>query len=119
MTPVTAVSSATAPSTRICRVVRPPIAGILPGGVEGGVRGRFRGMQTNQLSPDTLRRLAELRPTEGKVVSLYLNLDPAEFGDGRARSSSINSVLDEAERRARDEKPPVRDDVQRIRDLFK
>jgi peptide chain release factor subunit 1 len=76
-------------------------------------------MQTNQLSPDTLRRLAELRPTEGKIVSIYLNLDPAEFGDGRARSSAINSVLDEAERRARDEEPPVREDVQRVRDLFK
>jgi peptide subunit release factor 1 (eRF1) len=76
-------------------------------------------MQTNQLSPDTLRRLADLRPAGGKVVSLYLNLDPAEFGDGRARSSAINSVLDEAERRARDEEPAVREDVQRVRDLFK
>jgi peptide subunit release factor 1 (eRF1) len=76
-------------------------------------------MQTNQLTPDTLRRLADLRPSGGKVVSIYLNLDPAEFADGKARSSAINSVLDEAERRARDEEPPVREDVQRIRELFK
>jgi peptide chain release factor subunit 1 len=76
-------------------------------------------MQTNQLSPDTLRRLAELRPTDGKVVSIYLNLDPAEFGDGRARRSAINSVLDEADRQARAEEPAVREDVERIRDLFK
>jgi peptide chain release factor subunit 1 len=76
-------------------------------------------MQTNQLSPDTLRRLAELRPSEGKIVSIYLNLDPAEFGDGRAKRSAINSVLDEAERRAREEKPAVREDVDRIRELFK
>ena len=76
-------------------------------------------MQTNQLSPDTLRRLAELRPSEGKVVSIYLNLDPAEFGDGRARRSAINSVLDEAERLARDQDVAVREDVERVRDLFK
>jgi peptide subunit release factor 1 (eRF1) len=76
-------------------------------------------MQTNQVSPDTLRRLAEFRPSEGKVVSIYLNLDPAEFGDGRARASAINSVLDEAERRAREEKPAVGEDVERVRELFK
>src|SRR4051794_23646932 len=76
-------------------------------------------MQTNQLSPDTLRRLAELRPDEGKVVSLYLNLDPTEFASGAARSTAINSVLDEATRAARDEEPAVREDVDRIRDLFK
>jgi peptide chain release factor subunit 1 len=76
-------------------------------------------MQTNQPSPDTLRHLAELRASEGKVVSIYLNLDPAEFADGRARSSAINSVLDEADRLAREEAPPVRADVEGIRDLFK
>ena len=75
-------------------------------------------MQTNQLSPDTLRRLAELRPEEGKVVSIYLNLDPTEFASAPARSTAINSVLDEAARAARDEKPSVREDVDRIRDLF-
>src|SRR4051795_6224135 len=76
-------------------------------------------MQTNQLSPDTLRRLAELRPEEGKVVSIYLNLDPTEFASGAARSTAINSVLDEATRAARDEDLAVREDVGRIRDLFK
>src|SRR3954447_15238161 len=58
-------------------------------------------MQTNQLSSDTLRRLAELRP-DGKVISLYLNLDPSEFASGQARATEINSLLDEAERKARD-----------------
>src|SRR5437763_14053441 len=76
-------------------------------------------MQTNQLSPDTLRRLAELRPDTGKVVSLYLNLDPSEFSNGAARSTAINSLLDEAERAARDEDPAVRRDVQALRDHFK
>src|SRR4051794_12373656 len=75
-------------------------------------------MQTNQLSPDTLRRLAELRPEHGKVVSIYLNLDPSEFASGAARSTAINSVLDQAARRARDEDPSVREDVERVRELF-
>jgi peptide chain release factor subunit 1 len=76
-------------------------------------------MQTNQLSPDTLRRLAELRPDEGKVVSIYLNLDPTEFASGAARATAINSVLDEAGRAAREEAPSIREDVDRIREAFK
>jgi peptide subunit release factor 1 (eRF1) len=76
-------------------------------------------MQTNQLSTDTLRRLAELRPDEGKVVSIYLNLDPTEFASGAARSTAINSVLDQAGRAAREEDPAVRADVERVRDAFK
>lgn len=76
-------------------------------------------MQTNQLSPDTLRRLAELRPDDGKVVSIYLNLDPTEFASGQARATAINSVLDEAGRAAREEEPAVREDVERIREAFK
>jgi peptide chain release factor subunit 1 len=75
-------------------------------------------MQTNQLSPDTLRRLAELRPEHGKVVSIYLNLDPTEFASGAARSTAINSVLDQAARAAREEDPSVREDVERVRELF-
>lgn len=76
-------------------------------------------MQTNQLSPDTLRRLAGLRPEDGKVVSIYLNLDPTEFASGTARSTAINSVLDEASRAAREEGAGVREDVERISELFK
>ncbi len=76
-------------------------------------------MQTNQLSPDTLRRLAELRPDEGKVVSIYLNLDPTEFASAPARATAINSLLDEAGRAARDEDASVGEDVERVRDLFK
>src|SRR3954447_25921192 len=87
--------------------------------MEPCVRGRFRGMQTNQLSPDTLRRLAELRPHDGKVVSIYLNLDPTEFASGAARATAINSLLDQAARRARDEDTAVREDVERVRELFK
>src|SRR3954452_17508960 len=76
-------------------------------------------MQTNQLSPETLRRLAELRPDEGKVISIYLNLDPTEFAGGAARSTAINSVLDNAARAAREEDVHVREDVERVRDLLR
>jgi peptide chain release factor subunit 1 len=76
-------------------------------------------MQTNQLSPDTLRRLAELRPDEGKVISIYLNLDPTEFAGGAARSTAINSVLDNAARAAREEDVHVREDVERVRMLLR
>src|SRR3954470_23295762 len=86
---------------------------------EPSMPGSVRTMQTNQLSADTLRRLAEFRPDEGKVVSIYLNLDPTEFASGPARSTAINSVLDQAGRAARDEDPSVREDVDRIRDAFK
>jgi peptide chain release factor subunit 1 len=81
--------------------------------------GSVQTMQTNQLSPDTLRRLAELRPDDGKVVSIYLNLDPTEFASGAARATAINSVLDQAGRAAREEEPAVREDVERIREAFK
>ena len=76
-------------------------------------------MQTNELDTDTLRRLAELRPDDGKVVSVYLNLDPSEFATGQARSTAITSLLDEADREARGQAPAVREDVKRLREFFK
>ena len=76
-------------------------------------------MQTNELDTDTLRRLAELRPENGKVVSVYLNLDPSQFATGQARSTAITSVLDEADRLAREGDVSVRDDVKRLREFFK
>jgi peptide subunit release factor 1 (eRF1) len=36
------------------------------------------------------------------VLSLYLNLDPAEFATPPARATAVRSLLDEAERRVRD-----------------
>src|SRR3954453_8749702 len=117
MTPVTTVRAPTAPRISRCWTVRELMdrhsACDLP------MPGSVRSMQTNQLSPDTLRRLAELRPESGKVVSIYLNLDPTEFASGAARATAVNSVLDEASRAAREEDPSVREDVERIRDVFK
>ena len=59
-------------------------------------------MQTNELNRDTLRRLAELRPERGKVVSLYMSLDPTEFATPQARATQIHSLLDEGARRAKE-----------------
>jgi peptide chain release factor subunit 1 len=55
-------------------------------------------MQTNELDQALLRRLAELKPGTGKVLSLYLNLDPSEFATGQARATAIASLIDSAER---------------------
>jgi peptide subunit release factor 1 (eRF1) len=60
-------------------------------------------MQANEVTTERLRRLAEARPGEGgKVLSVYVDLDPSEFGTAPARATAITSVLDEAERELRD-----------------
>jgi peptide chain release factor subunit 1 len=51
---------------------------------------------------DELRRLAEVRLDRPIVLSLYLDLDPAQFATPPARATAIRSLLDEAERRLRE-----------------
>src|SRR5919205_3353022 len=82
-------------------------------------------MQTNELSSDLLRRLADFRPDGARVLSLFLNLDPSEFGTARARATEINSLLDQAAREARelegaghDEQQALHADVGRARRLL-
>jgi peptide subunit release factor 1 (eRF1) len=82
-------------------------------------------MQANELTRDRLRRLADVRPPTGKVLSLYLNLDPTEFATPAARSSEIRSLLSRAERIVRDEqrlsheeRAALRDDLERVRDFL-
>jgi peptide subunit release factor 1 (eRF1) len=82
-------------------------------------------MQTNQITPQTLRRLAEIRPEGAKVLTLYLNLDPTEFATPQARSTAIRSLLDDAERRLRDgdsldhqQRMALREDLERVREFF-
>lgn len=82
-------------------------------------------MQINQVDAGTLRRLAEMRPESGKVLSLYLNLDPTEFATPAARQTEIDSLLGEAEREAKnggelthDERTGLRSDVERVRRFF-
>jgi hypothetical protein len=53
-------------------------------------------MQPKELDAATLRRLSGMRPEQGKVLSIYLDLDPSELATPAARSSAITSVLDRA-----------------------
>ena len=81
-------------------------------------------MKVNELDVATLRRLSALRPERGKVLSLYLDLDPSTFATRAARATAITSLLDEAERKARsedgdhEERIALREDVERARDFF-
>lgn len=59
-------------------------------------------MQANEVTTERLRRLAQTSPGGGgKVLSVYVDLDPSEFATGPARATAITSVLDEAERELR------------------
>jgi peptide chain release factor subunit 1 len=51
---------------------------------------------------DDLRRLAGVRLDRPLVLSLYLDLDPAQFATPPARATAVRSLLDEAERRLRE-----------------
>src|SRR5918996_2807869 len=65
-------------------------------------RRRRQGMQVTAPDRDELRRLAEVRLDRPIVLSLYLDLDPAQFATPPARATAIRSLLDEAERRLRE-----------------
>ena len=56
-------------------------------------------MQTSELDRQRLRHLAGLRSPRGKVLSLFLNLDPSDLPTAKDRSSAVGSLLDEAHRR--------------------
>jgi peptide chain release factor subunit 1 len=81
----------------------------------------------DEVTTDRLRNLAALQAPEGaRVLSLYLDLSPSEFATGEARATEIESVLDEAERRAREVdgalshegRTALRRDVDRAREWF-
>jgi peptide chain release factor subunit 1 len=59
-------------------------------------------MQVTAPDRDELRRLSELQLDRPVVLSLYLDLDPAEFATPPARATAVRSLLDEADRRLRD-----------------
>lgn len=59
-------------------------------------------MQQSELDQDTLRRLAELAPGEGQVLSVYLDLSSSEFSTAAARATAVHSLVDEAGRRAKE-----------------
>src|SRR3954447_1344284 len=73
------------------------------------------------LTTDRLRELAETRSAAGKVLSVFINLDPRHFAAPPARATEINAVLDEASRTIRDhgslthdERTALQHDVERV-----
>jgi peptide chain release factor subunit 1 len=86
-------------------------------------------MQTNELTENRLRELARVHAgDDARVLSIFLNLDPAEFATPPARTSEISSVIDDAHRRVRESeglshgaRKGLEEDVQRadsfLRDL--
>src|SRR3954468_10010104 len=72
-----------------------------------------------------LRELAAVHPEQGRVLSVFLNLDPAQFGTPAARSSAITSVVtdaahkvEEADGLTHEERMALRDDVERVREVL-
>ncbi len=77
------------------------------------------------ISDDLLRELADTRPEQGRVLSLYLDLDPAEFATADARATAVTSLIDGAAREIEslddlehDERQGLREDVDRARELL-
>src|SRR3954452_3977731 len=78
-------------------------------------------MPANDVTPERLRGLAA-HEGHGQVLSVFVNLDPRDFGTGRARASQITSVLDRAARvvegqegLAHEERMALRADLDRVR----
>src|SRR3954471_2684684 len=73
------------------------------------------------ITTDRLRELAETRSTQGKVLSVFINLDPSVFAAPPARATEISSVIDEASRTVRDrddltheERAALERDIERV-----
>src|SRR5215203_7570084 len=82
-------------------------------------------MAAQTLTRGRLRRLADVHPDRGRVLSVFMNLDPSEFATPAARSSAITSVLTEAARRVEDardlehdERAALKADVERVRGVL-
>jgi peptide chain release factor subunit 1 len=75
------------------------------------------------ITTDRLRELAETRTTHGKVLSVFINLDPRGFAVPPARATEISSIIDEASRTIRDhdglthdERMALERDVERVKE---
>jgi peptide chain release factor subunit 1 len=82
-------------------------------------------MAANTITRDRLRRLADVKPDRGRVLSVFLNLDPTQFATPAARSTAITSVLTEAAHRVdsadgldHDEREALKADVSRVREAL-
>jgi peptide chain release factor subunit 1 len=82
-------------------------------------------MAVKTLTRGRLRRLADVHPDRGRVLSVFMNLDPSELPTPAARSSAVTSVLTEAARRVDqedglepDERRALRTDLDRVREVL-
>ena len=82
-------------------------------------------MAAQSLSRGRLRRLADVNPDRGRVLSVFMNLDPSELPTPAARSSAVTSILTEAARRVddageldHDERRALRTDLERVREVL-
>ena len=82
-------------------------------------------MAATTITRGRLRRLAALHPERGRVLSVFLDLDPSEFATPPARATEINSVLtaaahkvDEAQGLGHEERQALRADVERVRTVL-
>src|SRR3954468_4733227 len=78
------------------------------------------------ITTDRLRELAETHSAQGKVLSVFINLDPSVFAAPPARATEISSVIDEASRTVRDrddltheERAALERDIQRVGDRLR
>ncbi len=82
-------------------------------------------MAADTITRGRLRRLAELRPHSGRVLSVFFNLDPSEFATPAARATEVNSVLTAAAHKVEAleglehaEHVALREDVERVRGVL-
>src|SRR4051794_23944260 len=79
-------------------------------------------MAANTIDRSRLRGLTDVHPERGRVLSVFLNLDPAEFATPPARATAITSVLNDAAHKIErcegldhDEQQWLRSDLERVR----
>src|SRR4051794_4968323 len=84
--------------------------------------GKATDMAANTIDRGRLRRLTDVRPERGRVLSVFLNLDPTEFATPPARATAITSVLNDAAQKIErcdnldhDEHEWLRQDLERVR----
>src|SRR5215217_4005191 len=72
-----------------------------------------------------LRRPADLRPERGRVLSVYMDLDPSEFATPPARASLVTSLITDARHQvdaladlSHDELKSLRNDVEAVREAL-
>ena len=82
-------------------------------------------MAANTITRTRLRQLADVKPERGRVLSVFLNLDPTEFATPAARSTAVTSVMTEAARRVEqadglehEERVALKADIDRVRETL-